>query len=303
MRLHDEIVITALGRANPESLARERQWHVAQVEKSCKDNKELSVQTLRAIVRLTRMSSSLLATLAIFLPLLARTRNLGFSLGSAIPLLFIGMCTFIANDLEDLEKDQLIHPERPLPARDLSTELAAILYFVSLGVALFSTRYFVAQDIAFWYYALAILSISYVYIIDGLPIIKTAYVAAASSIPVLIIARMYPNEPTLYVIAGSVFLFTLGREICGDIQDRAGDTVTYLNRFDTVSLAVFAFVVQGIGLVLLASQIDNRGEAVDVFAMTFILALAGVCWFKLERYKQSTLLMKIQLFVGLYLLI
>ena len=276
---------------------------MAVVEKSCKDNKELSVQTLRAIVRLTRMSSSLLAALAIFLPLLARTGDLRFSIGSAIPLLFIGMCTFIANDLEDLEKDQLIHPERPLPARDLTAELAAILYFVSLGLALFSIRHFVAQDLAFWYYALVILSISYVYIIDGLPIIKTAYVAAASSIPVLIIARMYPNEPKLYVIVGSVFLFTLGREICGDIQDRAGDTVTYLNRFDTVSLAVFAFVVQGIGLVLLASQIDNRGEAVDVLAMTLILALAGVYWFKLARYKQSTLLMKIQLFVGLYLLI
>jgi hypothetical protein len=249
------------------------------------------------------MSSSLLAALAIFLPLLARTRNLGFSLGSAIPLLFIGMCTFIANDLEDLEKDQLIHPERPLPARDLAAELAATLYFVSLGLALFSTRHFVAQDIAFWYYFLAILSVSYVYIIDGLPIIKTAYVAAASSIPVLIIARMYPNEPKLYVIAGSVFLFTLGREICGDIQDRAGDTVTYLHRFKPVSLAVFSFVVQGIGMVLLASQIDSRGEAIDVFAMTLILALAGVYWFKLARYKQSTLLMKIQLFVGLYLLI
>jgi hypothetical protein len=224
-------------------------------------------------------------------------------MGSAIPVLFIGMCTFIANDLEDLEKDQLIHPGRPLPARDLTAEVAAILYFVSLGLALFSTRYFVAQDIAFWYYALAILSVSYVYIIDGLPIIKTAYVAAASSIPVLIIARMYPNEPTLYVIAGSVFLFTLGREICGDIQDSAGDSVTYLHRFNPISLAVFAFVVQGTGLVLLASQIDKLGEAVNVLAMALILALAGVHWFKFARYKQSTLLMKVQLFVGLYLLI
>ena len=102
-------------------------------------------------------------------------------------------------------------------------------------------------------------------------------------------------------MAGSVFLFTLGREICGDILDRDGDSVTYLNRFKPVSLAAFAFVVQGTGLVLLASQIDNRGEAVDVLAMTFILALAGVSWFKLERYKQARLLMKIQLFVGLYL--
>jgi 4-hydroxybenzoate polyprenyltransferase len=201
-----------------------------------------------------------------------------------------------------LEKDQLIHPERPLPARDLSTEFAAILYFVSLGLALFSTKYFVGEDIAFWYYGLAILSISYVYIIDGLPIIKTPYVAAASSVPVLIIARLYPNEPRLYVIAGSVFLLTLGREICGDIQDRAGDKVTRLNRLKPVSLAVIAFAVQAIGLMLLASQIRNPGDAVDVFAMTLLLILAGLFWFKWDGYRRSTLLMKIQLFVGLYLL-
>lgn len=219
---------------------------------------------LRAIIRLTRLSTSLLAALAIFLPLLARTKNLALSLGSAVPLLFIGICTFIANDLEDLEKDQLIHPERPLPARNLSAEFATILYFISLGAALFTTRYFVAQDVAFWYYGLAILSISYVYIIDGLPILKTPYVAAASSIPVLIVARLYPNGPRLYVIAGSVFLFTLGREICGDIQDRGGDSVTYLNRFEPVSLVVFAFVIQGLGLVLLMSQLRNWGQAAAV---------------------------------------
>lgn len=259
--------------------------------------------TLRAIVRLTRLSSSLLCALAIFLPLLARTRNFGHSLASAIPLLFIGMCTFIANDLEDSEKDQLIHPERPLPARDLTPEFAAILYFVSLGLALFSTRFFVAEDIAFWYYGLATLSISYVYVVDGLPSIKTPYVAAASSIPVLIIARLYPNEPRLYVIAGSVFLFTLGREICGDLQDRAGDSVSWLHRFGPSSLAVAAFFLEGLGLVLLATQVRKPGEVADLLAMTLILALAGLYWFKFGRFRTATLLMKIQLFVGLYLLV
>lgn len=257
---------------------------------------------LRPIVRLTRLSSSLLAALAIFLPLLARTKNLVSSLGRAMPLLFIGICTFIANDLEDLEKDQLNHPDRPLPAGDLSAAFAATLYFLLLGLALFSTRCFVAQDIAFWYYGLTILSISYVYVIDGLPVLKSPYVAVASSIPVLIVARLYPNEPRLYVIAGSVFLFTLGREICGDIQDRAGDAVTYLHRLNPQSLAVFAFMVQGTGLLLLASQIRNRGDAADIFAMALILTLAGVYWFKFARYGKSTLLMKVQLFVGLYLL-
>jgi geranylgeranylglycerol-phosphate geranylgeranyltransferase len=261
------------------------------------------VLILRAILRLTRLSSSLLGALAIFLPLLARTKNLGLSLGKAMPLLFIGMCIFIANDLDDLEKDRVNHPERPLPARHLTPEFAAVLYFVSLALALFSTRYFVAQDIAFWYYGLMTLSISYGYIVDCLPSVKTPYVAAASSVPVLIVATSYPNEPRLFVVAATVFLFTLGREICGDILDRAGDAMSYMHRFKPTSLAVVSFSLQLIGLLLLAFQIRKVGDIIDLLAMTFLLTLSSVCWFKLARYRQATLLMKIQFFVGLYFLV
>lgn len=258
---------------------------------------------LRAILRLIRLSSSLLGALAVFIGLLARTKRVGVSVGYAVPLLFIGMCTFIANDLEDLEKDRFIHPERPLPSRDLTPEFAAILYFLSLGVALILTRYFVAQDIAFWYYGLAIMSISYVYIIDGLPSLKTLYVAGASCVPILIVARSYPSEIKLYVVAGSVFLFSLGREICGDIQDRQGDTPCYLHRFKPSSLAIVAFCFNGLALVLLALIVRNIREIADVLVMSLMLAVAGLYWFKLRLYKRATLLMKVQLFVGLYLLL
>jgi 4-hydroxybenzoate polyprenyltransferase len=261
------------------------------------------VLTLRALVRLTRLSSSLLCALPVFVAFMGRTKSFTLSLGNAMPLLFIGMCTFIANDLEDLEKDRLIHPERPLPARNLTPEFAAILYFISLGVALFSTRYFVAQDIAFWYYGLAVLSISYVYVVDGLPSLKTVYVAVASSIPVLIIARWFPEEPRLYVIAVAVFLFTLGREICGDIQDRAGDAPCYIHRFKPSSLAVVAFSLSAVGIVLLAFEVRRPGEIADLVAMTLILAMAALYWFKFGQHRRATLLMKVQLFVGLYLLV
>lgn len=78
------------------------------------------MQTLRAILRLTQVDSSMLSFLAIFLPLSVRTKDLGLSFSRAIPLLFTGMCTFIANDLNDIEKDRVNHPERPLPVRHLT---------------------------------------------------------------------------------------------------------------------------------------------------------------------------------------
>src|ERR1017187_7491524 len=76
--------------------------------------------TVRAIIQLTRVDSSVMGFLCLFIPVYARTGDVGLSLGRAIPLLFICMCTFIANDLDDFERDRINHPERPLPGHRLS---------------------------------------------------------------------------------------------------------------------------------------------------------------------------------------
>ncbi|MCA1568605.1 MAG: UbiA family prenyltransferase [Acidobacteria bacterium] len=261
------------------------------------------MQTLRAILRLTRVDSSLLSFLAIFLPLSVRTKDVVLSLSTAIPLLFIGMCTFIANDLDDIEKDRVNHPERPLPAHHLTSTVAVILYFTFLAAALFSTRQYVAPDIAFLYYTLIALSISYGYIVDYVPSFKAPYVASASSIPVLIVATLYPGEMRLYAIAASVFFLTIGREMCMDIKDRSGDAMSFMHRFRPTPLAVVAFSLQAIGVLLLATQTRKLGEVVNLLAMILLLALSGVYWFKLVSYRWAIILMKIPFFVGLYFLL
>ena len=86
---------------------------------------------LRAMLRLTRLGTSLIGFVGVFLPLLARTNQVWTSLGRASPLLFTCICTFIANDLDDVERDRVNHPERPLPAGELSRAVAGILYFTS----------------------------------------------------------------------------------------------------------------------------------------------------------------------------
>lgn len=261
------------------------------------------MQTLRAILRLTRLDSSLLAFLAIFIPLVVRTSELRLSFGRALPLLFIGMCTFIANDLNDIEKDRTNHPERPLPARTLSPTFAVVLYFTFLASALFSTRHFVTPGIAFLYYALTALSISYGYIVDGIPSLKAPYVATVSTIPVLILATFQPQESRLYLVAVAMFLFTLGREVCMDIKDRAGDAVSILHRFSPGTLATVAFSLQTVALLLLAVKVRKTGDLVGLLAMAFLLALSGVYWFKFASYRRAIIIMKLPLFVGLYFLI
>jgi geranylgeranylglycerol-phosphate geranylgeranyltransferase len=217
-------------------------------------------------------------------------------------LLFICVCTFIANDLDDVERDRVNHPDRPLPAHQLTTTIAVILYFAFLGLALFSTRYFIGPRIAFWYYALIALSISYGYVVDCLPSFKGSYVAVASSAPVLIVMAFYPDETRLYIVAGSVFLLTLGRELCMNIKDRAGDAISFMNTLRPRPLAFAAFSLQTMGLMLLAIQTRNLGGVADLLAMTFLLGLSAFYWFKLARYKVAIILMKLQFFVGLYFL-
>lgn len=258
---------------------------------------------IRAIIQLTRLDSSLLGFLAIFLPLIARTGNIAVSLTRAIPLFFICVCTFIANDLDDVDRDKVNHPRRPLPARAVTPTLAMILYFAFLAAALLATKHYVPPSIAFGYYALIAISISYGYIVECCPSAKAPYVAIASSVPILIVAAWYPTEARLRFVAGAVFLFTLAREICMDIKDRDGDGVSFVHELRPTPLAVAAFLIQFAGLLLLASQIRRGADAIDLAAMALLLAISGIYWFGYGKYRAAIVLMKVQFFVGLYFLI
>lgn len=258
--------------------------------------------TLRAILQLTRLGMSLLGFVAIFLPLLVRTNDLRMSLGRAIPLLFICVCTFIANDLDDVERDRVNHPERPLPTGHLTPAVAGIMYFASLFLALFSTKYYVTQGTAFWYYGLTAISISYGYVIICFPSLKAPYVAAVSSMPILIVASWYPGEARLYIMAGSVFLVSLGREICMDITDRAGDAVSFMHRFKPGPLALVAFYLEAAGLLLLMFQVRETKDIVALLGTLVLFAIAAIYWFKFASYHRACFLMKMLLVVGLYFL-
>ncbi len=225
---------------------------------------------LRAILQLTRLGTSLLGFAAIFLPLFVRTGDFQTSFGKASPLLFTCVCTFIANDLDDIERDRVNHPERPLPTGQLAPAVAGIMYFASLGLALFSTRHYVTQGIAFWYYGLIAISISYGYVVECFPSFKAPYVAAVSSIPVLIVAAWYPAEARLYFVAGSVFLVS----VC----------------------------TEALGLLLLLIQVDKPRDIVVLIGPMAVLAIAAIYWFYLANYNRAGFLMKLQLVVGLYFL-
>lgn len=257
---------------------------------------------LRPFLRIIRIESSLVGALSIFLPLYVRSDDLLWSLGNAAPLLFISICTYTANALDDLQKDAVNHPERPLPAGHLTPAFAAVLYFVSLTLAVLTIRSYVAPSVAFWYYALTIISISYGYLLAWLPGFKAPYVAVAMTIPVLIVADLYPGERALYFMAGAMLFHTLGREMCKDIVDRPGDAYSFMHRFTEKPLAVAAFSAQMIGLLLIGMQLQEPVDFIVFVVIMFLLGLSLLDWFKFARYKRAVVVANVQLVVALYFL-
>lgn len=262
------------------------------------------METARAILHILRPYSSLLAFLAIVVPVFTRSSHLIPSLQKALPLLLVSFCTFIVNDLDDIEKDGINHPDRPFPSGQLKPMVGALLYYICLAAALLTIRFWIdADQIAFWYYVLLIVVISYHYVVEFLPAIKPAYVAAASTLPVVILIAYYPTETSLYRVGLAVFFFVLGRELCKDLPDRPGDPDSPLHRISPVKVAISAFVFQLIGLLLLSLLIRNVADLLVVSLMFFLLVLSFVHWFRLGRTTSATALMKAVIFCGLYFLI
>jgi hypothetical protein len=117
------------------------------------------------------------------------------------------------------------------------------------------------------------------------------------------VATSYTGEARLYLVAISAFLFTIGRELCMDIRDRAGDVISFMHRFKPKSLAIAAFSIQALGVLVLAVQVRQAGDVIALLAITSLLGLSGLYWFRFTSYRRATILMKLQFFVGLYFLI
>jgi 4-hydroxybenzoate polyprenyltransferase len=257
-----------------------------------------------ALLKTVRPPSTLLAFVSVLLPLLVRTNDLAWSVQKALPFLFGSMCTFIVNALDDLEKDAINHPERPLPSGELKPAFVAVVYYCCLAAALLSIRFGVGtHPISFLYYLLLVMAISYSYVVEYLPGIKPLYVALASTGPVVVLAQFYPRETGLYPVALAGFFFVFGRELCKDLPDRRGDPVSVLHTFEPRQIALISGVCQATGIVLLSFQVTTAARLLDLLLMGALLVLAYVCWLRWGRLAAALGLMKGVIFLGLFYLL
>lgn len=209
------------------------------------------------------------------------------------------------NDIDDIEKDKINHPCRPLPSGQVTTTFVVMLYYACLALALLTTRFYIGlNESAFLYYAGFSACISYRYVVEYLPTFKSLYVAITTTIPVLILMTYYPTEASsLRPVAVAIFLSMLGRELCKDLPDRPGDPVSFLQKFDPMAVARVSFAVQGSAVIILCWRIRGPVSSICLLAMALVLVTSYVYWFHLNRQTFSLALMKVVVLFGLYFLL
>lgn len=221
----------------------------------------------------------------------------------AIPLLFICICTWIANDLNDRERDKINHPERPLAVGSITPEAAAVMYFLSLAASLITTRYCAPSHVAFWYYVILFLALSYGYVVELLPTVKACYVSAAIALPVIIVERLYPMETKLYRVAISAFLFSCGKELCMDVLDRPGDPVSLLHQLDSSVVAAVAYGFEIVAVALLAFTTTGRVAHTFIVAIFCVIVVSALAWRRASHRRLAVALMRLPMLIGLYFLL
>jgi geranylgeranylglycerol-phosphate geranylgeranyltransferase len=251
---------------------------------------------------LGRTGSSALAFLTILLPTYVHSQELWLSLGLAAPIFPMSMCTFILNDINDIERDRVNHPDRPLPSESVSMHSAAVIYVVLFVLSLAAVRMLVPTPAHYVYLGGLLLALNYSTVVNNLPLLKNPYAAATATTPILIVNSGITPSPISWPIWAAVLLFIWGREALMDIQDMAGDGLTWPKVVGRDRTAYLACTLQGAAFLILSISATTLPRLISLAAILTLAAIIALWWRKGSR-QSAIALMKAQLVLALVFLI
>lgn len=256
-----------------------------------------------SLLRLTRADGSLLAFLLFFVPCYVHVRDASRSIALASPIFLIVASTFILNNINDIERDRVNHPTRPLPSGLISLRFASLLYGVLFVAALATTYLFIPTEAQYYLLFYFLLTNNYNTMVNNFVGMKNPYAALCHAIPILIVSEVCGSGAVPYLLTPSVFLFSLGREIMMDLRDLDGDGPTLVKLVSPKIAQIIAFTFQSLGVILLGLCADTvlRQTAFCVVGTMHVLLVVRAA----RGTPHATLvrLMKIQFAVGIAFLL
>lgn len=258
---------------------------------------------IASVLKLSRASTCALAFAIVFLPYYFHTHELWPSVALALPIFSIAMCMFILNDINDVERDLVNHPRRPIPAGSITVGTAAIVYMALFVLSLVLVRVLIQPNVHYIYLLGFLLAINYNTIVDNLPKLKNLYVAFTVLVPVFIVNTAAEAPVISISIAAALFLFVLGREILMDLQDSPGDGSTFAKSIPTTIVSTFAFALQAAAILALGLHVSNPTRLISLTLVLFLFVFVVARW-KVVASRQFLInLMKLQLLAALTFLV
>jgi len=245
---------------------------------------------LTGFLIVARVITSLLLTLAVFLPSVHSGNSLSLSVLLAMPFLLTAIGGFALNDFYDAEKDRINKPYRAIPSGKLPNFAVLLIGIVCLTVSPLLALIAARNSRELLLYLTTICGAAgYNLLIKYLSLSKTFLTAVLSSFPFIysISSFNYPNIYLLLPLATSCYV--LGREWLMDIRDMKGDTSDGMRTIPMVIGArmteTLAFSLQFVSIALLTPLALSRSSYLSLFVVItmflFLLLLARL-WFRTD---------------------
>lgn len=261
------------------------------------------IRTAIVAAKLIRMEMAAVPFLAVFVPLGILTRDLREAFLYALPLLLAFLSGYTINNLHDIEKDRVNHPNRPLPSGAISVSVAAAIFFLLLAATLLSIKLFVPTASAYLFLLMLIGLVNYNYVVLYFPYAKNLFMALIGTIPLLILFRA-PGGPILKPnLLPALFLFLLGMEMLSDTIDIKGDGQTFANLVGAVRATPLGFLVKLLADLTVAVGAYDR---IGIVIVGVLFASDAVAWYQWKYVDQRQLILQLlgfQLAISLYFLV
>jgi len=243
---------------------------------------------LVGLLYLTRIVTSCLIGLCVFLPSIVRGVSIWESLLLAVPFVLAAIGGFALNDYFDASKDAINKPYRAIPSKRLTSGAVLLVSVVSLSFAVICAVYASQDKTQIILYAVAIVGVGFYNVfVKYLSLSKTVLTSTVSSLP-LFFSVFTLNYPKVYLfLPVAAGFFVLGREWLMDIRDIRGDSkagiVTMPMRLGPKQSARFGFAFQFLSVALLV-PVAASANSILGYLLLLSISLALIAFYPLWHY-------------------
>lgn len=242
---------------------------------------------------LSRVITSLLVALAVFLPSIYAGVSLRESGLSALPFFLSAIGGFALNDYYDAKKDLINKPYRAIPSGKLTPNTVISYGTIMLTLAAICAFFYSHTYFELTLYFICILGVAlYNLFVKYLSLSKTFLTAIISSLPLFFSVIVYGYPQNYLFLPVATCCFILGREWLMDIRDIKGDSndhiVTIAMKLGPNKTAKFGFCLQIIATLLLL-PIVIYNQSYWSISLLFMIALSVIILVPLWSYNSGTL--------------